>query len=550
MDDASIVKVLQEDLENYKVKIQTRHKESQLHILVTREEGDDIDYGSIYDIVQNRINSLAIDGVSDLTVYGRLAGARHPEWQKSCVIKAPLPVIELDLDDLEDLDNLDLGDLDNLTFALPKGSVRSDREDIDIPLVTAETAKNVDALADYDNFKKTIEDDLISSSHNLDGNYAISSQQDNALNDLMHPLQLVNQVDPDIDFDAVNSALDEISQTAKLNSFSKELDQYEQVVPPPITSIEPTSIVVEPPSLNGNHSKNEDFTFDGTTVALPRPLPPPPTKHKSSRAPAKDAIPPASKTSKPLPIVSIIFVTASVLILGACGWLIWERSQQQKYLETARTLQNQSLNAKKVNNLNELTETRNQLQTTVSQLEAIPNTPLSLYASAQTELANLQPKLQEFDQRVTLEQEANKKLELAKNQTFEAAKMVQNPPHHSKIWKSAQAQRQEALQVLAQITPDSMLYAEAKKRIATYQNELTQIGRWVDIQTKAETLVPKINPAAITQLQDLKTKATDKAQFLTQCQPILQPQLNATDAQNLGMSVANLSGYLCAYVWD
>jgi hypothetical protein len=34
MDEANIVSVLQEDLQNYKVKPQIRRKESQLHVLI------------------------------------------------------------------------------------------------------------------------------------------------------------------------------------------------------------------------------------------------------------------------------------------------------------------------------------------------------------------------------------------------------------------------------------------------------------------------------------------------------------------------------------
>jgi hypothetical protein len=555
MDEANIVKVLQDDLENYQVKIQTRCKESQLHVLITREEGDDLDYGKIYDIVKHRIdslvNTLAIDGCDHLTVYGRISGARHPEWQKSAAITVPLPVIELDLDDLEDVGNLEnLGDMDVLdshTFVIPKMPATSNGK------VVQEIAGDnlLEGLPEYDSFKKKLEEDLISSSHNPSS-------------DFVNPTDIVSPSDPDFDFDAVNSALDEISQAARLNSNSSsqgldqpDLDQYAQGRLFPIVSVDDSEVLLEQPSVNGSKARDEDFSFDGTTVPLPRPLPPPPTKYKVAESRHKESGSSKSvKTLKPvkppqtLPIASIAFVSISIIILGACGWLIWERSQQQKYLEKARELQNQTLSTQNINDINELTETRNQIQTTVAKLEMIPNTPLSLYASAQTELDNLKPKLQEFDQRVTLEQEANKKLELAKNETFEAAKLVQNPPHNSKIWKSAQTKRQEALKVLEQITPDSLLYADAQRRITTYKNELAQISRWLDIQTKAESLVPTINPAAIAQLKGLKAKAVDKAQFLSQCQPILQPQLNATDAQNLGISMVNLAGYLCAYVWD
>ena len=82
MDDDIIVSALQEDFQNYKVKIQIRRKQSQLHVLLTRAEGDDLDYASLYDIVKRRINQMPISWADSLVVYGRLSGAKHPEWQK------------------------------------------------------------------------------------------------------------------------------------------------------------------------------------------------------------------------------------------------------------------------------------------------------------------------------------------------------------------------------------------------------------------------------------------------------------------------------------
>ena len=62
MDEASIVTAIEADLQNYKVKTQIRRKESQLHVLITRADGDDVDYASLYDIVKRRIDKLPIEG--------------------------------------------------------------------------------------------------------------------------------------------------------------------------------------------------------------------------------------------------------------------------------------------------------------------------------------------------------------------------------------------------------------------------------------------------------------------------------------------------------
>ncbi|MFN5963992.1 MAG: hypothetical protein ACK46E_02340, partial [Pseudanabaena sp.] len=94
MDEATIVSAIQADLQNYKVKAQIRRKESQLHVLISRAEGDEIDYASLYDIVKRRVDKLGIEWANSLVLYGKIAGAKHPEWRKKGDLKPPLPLIE------------------------------------------------------------------------------------------------------------------------------------------------------------------------------------------------------------------------------------------------------------------------------------------------------------------------------------------------------------------------------------------------------------------------------------------------------------------------
>ncbi len=559
MDESNIVSVLQEDLQNYKVKTQIRRKESQLHVLITRAEGDDLDYGAIYDIVKRRIDTLTIDGADSLIVYGRLAGARYPEWQKTGEIKPPLPLIELDLDDLEDL-----GDIGNITFPIAASelevaaskNLNLDRvSDVDGDQVSDFSKDDIsDDISDrddeYHNFKNTIANDL-----EIATNFAISDI------DAPYPsaIATANLSSPDLDedsgkfdtgkFDLAALQLGEMGLNNGYNTL--ELDP----LPKDIALPEIDNDITLGQEL-ANMGLNADFGFDATTVPLPRPLPPPPpTKHKKAVEPSQEnhqapEVQQFKKTSPKLPILSIAFATGAIAILGVCGWLIWDRSVQQGYLETARNLENQNLNPATITQVDELIASRNQIQTAIAQLQTIPDRPTSLYGNAQLEIANLQTKLQAFDQRVDLEQTANKNLELGKNSTLEAAKLTLNAPHHSKIWKSAQAKRQEAIKILEQIPPDSLIYADVQARLKTYRNELTQISKWVDIQQRAESLVANVSPEAVNQLIQIKTKAADKSQFLSQCRPLLQRQIVASDAQRLGMSLGNLNGYLCAYFWD
>ena len=506
MDDDIIVSALQEDLQNYKVKIQIRRKESQLHVLLTRAEGDDLDYASLYDIVKRRINQMPISWADSLVVYGRLSGAKHPEWQKVVDIKPPLPLIELDLDELEDFGEPEgFGEIDRPT------SLTFGREDDQIDILIG-------------NLKPNIPDDLESHS------------------------------------DEISSLKTEDFNLGDINLGELELDDFEfdpDIITPHLNGLAPS----QRSPIDQNAWIEEDFGLDEiTTVAKPLPLPLPPTRRSTTKitpVPTTKTEPvsePANKSARRISFdlrsmfPAIAFST--VAIAGICGWLVWDRAVQQQYLTNSLNLENQNLNPEKITKLDALAETRNQLQTVVSQLDEIPDRPVSLYADAQKQLTVLRPKLEAFDRKVTIEQAANKKLESAKNGTFEAAKLSQSPPHKSTIWKSAQDKRQQALKMLEDIPPESVLYADAQNRLKVYRAELIQISRWVEIQQRAESVENNINPDVLNQLKQLKAKVPDKQQFLPQCRVILQPQISNFEAQKVGYPASTLTEYLCAYFGD
>ncbi len=531
MDEASIVSAIQADLQNYKVKTQIRRKESQLHVLISRADGDEIDYASLYNIVKSRVDKLGIEWASSLVLYGRIAGAKHPEWQRKGDIKPPLPLIELDLDDLEELEGL--GELGNLTFPTETSDetiIQGNELDPDIP----ET---------FEGFKQSIENDLrraalkngTDTRVSSNGNYKNERVEDFSLGDL----------------DLEEFKLDNLKQ----NTF--ELDKLA------LDPLDTDAFDLKHPSsshrlpIDKDAWADDDLALDQTTMAMPMPLPPPPPLPPTRRIPKSvddnEKQPELEKTAEPKSkslLVSSVFVIVAISILGICGWLLWERSTQQKYITNARDLSSQPLNPKTVTKLESLTETRNQLQTAISQLDDIPDRPASLFTDAQAELTTLRPKLEEFDRKINLEQDANKKLESAKNGTIEAAKLVQNPPHKSTVWKSAQDKRQQAIKLLEEIPPDSLLYADAQKALKIYRAELVQISKWVDIQQRAESAVANVNPTIVNQLKQLKSKASEKQKFLPQCKVILQPQISNFDGQRVGLPAVTLTEYLCAYFWS
>lgn len=536
MDEASIVNVLREDLQDYKIKTQIRRKDSQIHVLITRDEGDDLDYAHLYDIVKSRIDKLSIEWADCLVMYGRLSGAKQAEWQKSVDIKPPLPLIELDLDELEDFS--DIGEIANLT----------NPSDVDATEIQADNL-GASISSELQSFESSIEEDL------------------------KQNLNTAKHITID-DFDLESLDLKELkSDNLNSNNFN---NNGIELVPLELDNFELDELRNQAPKSQSNSDKNlwleEDLNLEQTTVAMPMPLPPamsmplppplPPTSRakaniadKADKADKIESTPEQEEVLDKKPrrnslFLSIAFVTTAIAILGVCVWLLWERSAQQQHLANSRNIENQNLNPKKITKLDTLTETRNQLQTVVSQLEEIPDRPLSLYAEAQSEINTLRPKLEEFDRKINTEQEANKKLELAKNTTLDAAKLVLNPPHKSTVWKSALEKRQQALKMLEAVPPDSLLYPDAQNRIKAYRAESVQIGKWVEIQQKAESSVNAVSPDVVKQIKQLKPKYTEKQQFLPQCKTILQPQVSNAESQKTGLSTVVLTEYLCAYFWD
>ncbi|WP_434685598.1 hypothetical protein [Pseudanabaena minima] len=532
MDEASIVNAIEADLQNYKVKTQIRRKESQLHVLITRADGDDVDYASLYDIVKRRIDKLPIEGADSLVVYGRLSGAKHPEWHKTADIKPPLPLIELDLEELEEFG--DIGAVENLSFESDETEIQNANLESEIP-------------DDLKSFKSSIENDLKTAANKAVLDQDVQNQSAHA------PDEINDSKNADFDLgnlDLQSLNLDSLPQNAfELVAFDKDPFEVNGQESKPRSPVEQKQAWTD---------KDEDFNFDSPTVAaVPMPLPPPPPTVR--RTPKKSDPPVEMEEQEPIKtayprdkslMFSVAFGAVAIVIVGICGWLIWERSTQQQYLANARNFSNQDINPKKITKLEALTGTRNRLQTIISQLEEISDRPASLYADAQAELATLRPKLAEFDRKINVEQAANKNLESSKNTTIEAAKLTQNPPHKSTVWKSAQEKRQQALKQLEEIPTDSVLYGDAQQRIKAYRAELVQISKWVEIQQRAESAASTVSPATVNQLKQLKSKAPEKQKFLPQCQTILQPQVSNAESQRTGFPIPALTSYLCAYFWD
>ena len=82
MDEATLAKALQTDLNFHKVRIQVKRVEGQLYILASRDEEHSINYEFLFSLMQTRLEQLKIHAVEGFTLYGRVIGSKEPEWRK------------------------------------------------------------------------------------------------------------------------------------------------------------------------------------------------------------------------------------------------------------------------------------------------------------------------------------------------------------------------------------------------------------------------------------------------------------------------------------
>ncbi len=86
MDEATVAKTLQADLNSHKVKIQVKSAASQLYILASRDEDEQINYEFLFSLIQSRLEQLKIPTVTSFTLYGKVSDSKEPEWKKNGLI--------------------------------------------------------------------------------------------------------------------------------------------------------------------------------------------------------------------------------------------------------------------------------------------------------------------------------------------------------------------------------------------------------------------------------------------------------------------------------
>ncbi|CAN1213554.1 hypothetical protein TUMEXPCC7403_25330 [Tumidithrix helvetica PCC 7403] len=487
MDETEIAKALQTDLNFYKVKIQVKRKGSQLHVLTTRAEDNDVDYSLLVELVQKSLEKLPIQDADGFIIYGRVAGAKQPEWQQKGEIRPVMPMIELDIDDL-DLDN-------ELNFKEPpiaKDGLNEDNLELELSEITAETEffdRSTEKVLGEETTPTPLADTLEASEPTSPN---------------LNPVPTLDSYDyPDLDLQG-----------------EPEL------------------------ALNSNHSQSNNNSQNSSSTAK-----------KSTKA--VSPTPPPKKKFSVLPIAILI-----AMLAAGGGWFLWDRSNQEQKLTEAKEITSKVPDPNQLTKKEALNDAKSQLSAAIARLEEIPERPGSLYEEAQNELGLIRSKLTAIDKKLAMATKptpppkkppatpspgkptatpaASPTPSPVKADTFEADAMklgheasviVQNAPHKSEVWKSAQTKWQDAIALLEKIPKESPNHAAVEKRIGLYKQNLAQITMQFQKQVKVEGVISQISATTQSELKQIKTKGTQKPEFITACGDRIRPIPNAAEVE-------------------
>jgi hypothetical protein len=543
MDEAELTQSLQADLNFFKVKVQVKHREDQLHILVSRSQKNDVDYTVVFDTVQNSLAQKNLT-VEAFTVYGRIFGAKQPEWQCNGELPKLTDTADLDQELEQELDFAELTDVlaEDGTIDLPEfeSPVMSAPTEIQVPEFTIDEqslAANIEMpedLVEVPDFGNELSDISLDadleipeiSSDDLSDSIRADMSDFEIPDDFAMPEYSASNIDDDADFalPISSSSNDDVDDFAlPVSSASSEFaDTPEYSAPDDF-------------GMSAEYGNPELSTSEGLG--------------SSTTENAENASPTQGNGKKYLGAIALL---GAVAVAGG-GWFMFDRSaQEQKLAEAQAAASKAKFDPQQLGKLDALQDTQTQLKKAVTLLEEIPNRPGSYYEQAQTQLQALKPKLQAVEAKLNVEKPAIDKLENAKKLAKEAGIIVQNPPHKSDVWQTAQSKWQESLKLLESIPPNSLASAEAQQKLELYRSNYTTITAQLQKQKQldfAATLWPNgVTPDLQTALKQLKTSGLAQPKFIDQCVATIRPRLNGDELQQKGFQADTFSKVFCEYV--
>jgi hypothetical protein len=533
MDETELTQALQADLNFFKVKVQVKHREDQLHILISRSQKNDVDYTVVFDTVQNSLAQKHLP-VESFTVYGRTFGAKQPEWQGNGELPKLADTAGFDLDrELEqELDFTELTDVLAAGEAIELPDIESpisNLNEIPVPnlIIGGQSlSANLEIPEDLDRVEEAIASDFEMSE--------IGSELEDAL--LEADLEM-----PDLNSDDISDSI-----RAEISDF----EMPDEFGTPEFSAADPSVDVPEYGDRpDAEYVAADDFGMSEYTpeISGSEDLGVPEDNREASSA-AENATPARANGKK---FVGAIALLGAVALAGG-GWFMFDRSAQEQKLTEAQAIVAKTIDPQQLGKIDALQAAHSELTKAATLLEEIPNRPGSYYEQAQAQLQTLRPKLQAIDVKLNVEKPAIDKLEKAKQLAKEASIIVQNPPHRSDVWQTAQTKWQESLKLLEAIPQNSLAAAEAKQKLELYRSNYTTITAQLQKQKQvdfAASLWPNgVTPDLQASLKQLKTSGLPQPQFINSCISTVRPRLNGDELQQRGFQPDSFSKFFCEYV--
>jgi hypothetical protein len=554
MDEAELTQSLQADLNFFKVKVQVKHREDQLHILVSRSQKNDVDYTVVFDTVQNSLVQKHLP-VEAFTVYGRIFGAKQPEWQCHGELPRLTDAADFDLDQSleQELDFAELTDVlaEDGTIDLPEfeSPVMSAPTEIQVPDLTPDLTideqsltANIEMPEDRDRVEAAIAPDFEMPDFgneladiSLDADLEMPEISSDDLSDSIRADMSDFEIPDDFAMPEYTASNDDDDFALPISSASN-IDDDDFALPVSSTSNEsadtPEYAAPDDFGMSAEYSNPDLSTSEGLESST-----------------TENAAPDRGNGKKYLGVIALL---GAVAVAGG-GWFMFDRSaQEQKLAEAQVAASKAKIDPQQLGKLEALQDTQAQLKKAVTLLEEIPNRPGSYYEQAQAQLQTLKPKLQAVEAKLNIEKPAIDKLENAKKLAKEASIIVQNPPHKSDVWQTAQSNWQESLKLLEGIPPNSLASTEAQQKLELYRSNYTTITAQLQKQKQidfAATLWPNgVTPDLQAALKQLKTSGLAQPKFIDKCIATIRPRLNGDELQQKGFQADTFSKVFCEYV--
>jgi len=397
MDEATVAKALQLDLNTHKVRIQVKWVGIQLYILASREHDHYVNYEFLFSLIQTRLEQLRIPRIENFTLYGKASTAQEPEWKKVGLISQ---------------------------------HSNHDRQNVDTLVVVNGRIENI--KSEYD----------------------------------------LSQVYP---------------QSTKL---------------------------VNDPFLG----------------------------QKPNRKQGK-----ASQT-----IVNLL--VSGMAIAGISSvWIIWERSQHQNIINQAKTINTQIFDPNQPQELLKLEGDLQNARAVLSGLKTIPNRPFADYTKALTEIPLIENRIATVNQKLVIEKNALKSLDLAQKSALSAVEIAKNPPHKPQVWRLAQKNWSESLQIVKTIPPNTSAAVRAQESAKIYRDSYKsvsfQLQRQLMNDAIAYLLKTQTGMGIQVEMRELKTATANRNEFMNVCTPFVSFNIDPIQVKKQQVGLTALSVEMCSYLW-